>query len=54
MYYFSFVGYSEASKAYKIYIPKQRKVVVRRDVKFEEYYASRKSHEPLQVTEDEE
>jgi hypothetical protein len=32
----------------------QRKTVVSRDVKFEENLASRKSHEPLPVTEDEE
>jgi len=31
-----FVGYSEISKAYRIYIPALRSVVVRRDVKFEE------------------
>jgi hypothetical protein len=30
------VGYSETSKAYKIYIPTTRKIVLRRDVKFEE------------------
>ena len=38
-----FVGYSETSKAYRIYIPAQRKLVVRRDVKFEEDCAFRKS-----------
>jgi len=31
-----FVGYNETSKAYRIYIPSLRKIVVRRDVKFEE------------------
>lgn len=31
-----FVGYSETSKAYRIYILALRSVVVRRDVKFEE------------------
>ena len=31
-----FVGYSETSKAYRIYYLAKRKVVVRRDVKFEE------------------
>jgi hypothetical protein len=30
------VGYSEISKAYQIYLSTQRRVVVRRDVKFEE------------------
>lgn len=38
-----FVGYSETSKAYRIYIPTKRKVVVRRDVKFEEERAFRGS-----------
>lgn len=40
-----FVGYSETSKAYRIYIPAQRKVVVRQDVKFEEERAVRRSQE---------
>jgi len=40
-----FVGYSETSKAFRIYIPAQRKVVVRRDVKFEEDRAFRRSWE---------
>ena len=31
-----FVGYDETVKAFRIYLPSQRKVVVRRDVKFEE------------------
>jgi hypothetical protein len=31
-----FVGYNETSKAYRIYIPAERKIVVRRDVRFEE------------------
>jgi hypothetical protein len=30
------VGYSEVSKSYRIYIPLLRKVVVSRDVRFEE------------------
>ena len=38
-----FVGYSETSKAYRLYIPGYRTVVVRRDVKFEEDRAFRKS-----------
>ena len=31
-----FVGYDETSKAFRIYLPSHRKVVARRDVKFEE------------------
>ena len=38
-----FVGYDETLKAFRIYLPSQRKVVVRRDVKFEEEKAFRKS-----------
>ena len=37
------VGYSENAKAYCIYIPENRKIVVRRDVKFMEERAFRKS-----------
>ena len=40
-----FVGYAETAKAFRIYLPSQRKVVVRRDVKFEEEWAFRKSRE---------
>ena len=40
-----FVGYSETSKVFRIYIPSIRKVVLRRDVKFEEQRAFRKSLE---------
>ena len=44
----TFVGYSESSKAYRIYIPGQRQIEVRRDVTFEEEVAkfmrSRGSH----------
>ena len=40
-----FVGYSETSKAYWIYIPTLRNVVVRRDVRFEEERAFRRSRE---------
>jgi hypothetical protein len=49
-----FVGYNETSEAYRIFIPTQRRTVVSRDVKFKEDLASRKSHETLPVTEDEE
>jgi hypothetical protein len=37
------VGYSEASKAYNIYVPARRKVIVFRDVLFEEEHALRRS-----------
>ena len=39
------VGYSENAKAYRIYIPESTKVVVRRDVKFMEEKAFRRSRE---------
>lgn len=39
------MGYSENAKAYRIYLPGSRKVVVRRDVKFMEDRAFRKSRE---------
>ena len=37
-----FVNYDETSKAFRIYLPSQRKFVVRREVKFEEDQAFRK------------
>jgi hypothetical protein len=40
-----FVGYNEVSKAYRIYIPALKRVVVRRDVKFEEQKAFERSRE---------
>ena len=40
-----FVGYDETSKAFRIYLPAQRKVVVRRKVIFEEERAFRISWE---------
>ena len=43
-----FVGYDETAKAFRIYLPSQRKVVVRRDVKFEEERAFRRSRESEQ------
>lgn len=39
------VGYSETSKAYRIYVPSSRKIIVRRDVKFMEDRAFKKSWE---------
>jgi hypothetical protein len=41
----TFVGYSESSKAYRIYIPGQRKIEVSRDTTFEEEVAFQKSRE---------
>jgi hypothetical protein len=38
-----FVGYSETSKAFHIYLPSLRKTVLRRDVRFKEDGAFRKS-----------
>jgi hypothetical protein len=40
-----FVGYSESSKAYKIYIPEKHKVEVSRDITFNENMAFKKSIE---------
>jgi hypothetical protein len=40
-----FVGYSESSKAYRIYIPKQHKVEIRKVVTFNENMAFKKSIE---------
>jgi hypothetical protein len=40
-----FVGYSDSSKAYRIYIPEQHKIEVSRDVTFNERMAFRKSIE---------
>ena len=39
------MGYSETSKAFRIYIPAQKRVVVRQDVKFKEDGAFRRSWE---------
>jgi hypothetical protein len=49
-----FVEYNETSKAYNIFIPVHRKIVVRRDVKFKENIAYRRSQESSVVIEDEE
>ena len=43
-----FVGYDETSKAFCIYLPALRKVVVRQEVRFEEEWAFRKSRESMQ------
>ena len=43
-----FVGYDVTAKAFRIYLPSQRKVVVRREVRFEEEQAFRKSRESEQ------
>ena len=40
-----FVGYDETSKAFRIYLSTQRKVVVRREVTFEEERAFRRSRD---------
>ena len=37
------VGYSEASKAYRMYVLARRKVIVCRDVQFKEEHALRRS-----------
>jgi hypothetical protein len=46
------VGYSEVSKSYHIYIPPLRKVVVRKDVRFEEDKDFARSLESSRVVED--
>ena len=38
-----FVGYSETSKAYRIFIPGTKRIIVRRDVKFMEDKAFKRS-----------
>jgi hypothetical protein len=49
-----FLGYSETSKAYRIFIPMQRKTIMRRDVKLEENLTYRSTHESSALTEDKE
>jgi hypothetical protein len=39
------VGYNETSKAYRLHIPALRRVVVQRDVKFEEERTCKRSQE---------
>jgi hypothetical protein len=41
----TFVGYSESSKAYRIYIPGQRQIEVSKDVTFEEEITFQRSRE---------
>jgi hypothetical protein len=48
------VGYNEISKAYRIFIPAQRKIIMNRDVEFEENLSYGRSHESSTVIEDEE
>jgi len=48
------VGYSETSKAHMFFILENRKTIVSKDEKFEEDFASGKSHEATPVVEDEE
>jgi len=48
-----FVGYSESSKAYRVYIPAQRKIAVSRDVTFHEEATFRTSKELQLETENE-
>jgi hypothetical protein len=44
------VGYSEVSKAYRIFVPTRRRIVVSKDVQFEEERALRRSRDmPTQV-----
>ena len=47
------MGYSENAKAYRIYILDSRKIVVRRDVKFTEERAFKKSQEMPSETQSE-
>jgi hypothetical protein len=42
-----FMGYSDSSKAYRIYILEQHKIEVRRDITFNERMAFRKSNEEI-------
>jgi hypothetical protein len=41
----TFVGYNDTSKAYRIYIPRQRQIEVSQDVTFDEEVAFRRSRE---------
>jgi hypothetical protein len=48
------VGYNESSKSYRIYIPKQHKIEVNKDVTFNENMAFKKSIEETIEEEDHE
>ena len=51
-----FVGYSETSKAYRIYVPGQRQIEISRDVTFDEdatFLRSRESHLDVEIEEQE-
>ena len=48
------MGYSENAKAYRIYIPESRKIVVRRDMKFMEERAFKKTWEMSSATQSKE
>jgi hypothetical protein len=50
-----FVGYSESSKTYRIYVPSQQKIEISRNVTFDERIAFKKSiEEPIESNEKEE
>jgi hypothetical protein len=50
-----FVGYSDTSKAYRIYVPSQQKIEINRDVTFDEKIAFKKSIEdPIDSNDEEE
>jgi hypothetical protein len=46
-----FVGYNETSKAYKVYIPSQQKIVVSQDVKFDKDGSSKSQEPPTEIEE---
>jgi hypothetical protein len=47
-----FIGYSESSKAYRVYVPGQQKIEIGRDVNFDEIIAFKKSiEEPIDSNE---
>jgi hypothetical protein len=49
-----FIGYSESSKAYRIYVPSQQKVEINRDVTFDENITFGKSIKDSMDSNDEE